>query len=240
MEMERYRMFYEIKKKSNYIRILGEEFVKNNKNKGYIIYKHKKYPLQGLLAFQHPKNDKLKIQMLLSKDCYNKSCMFKDCSLLITFKCDYNINSIKDSLFKSENIYCLSDLDGNEKINFDNSKNAFNEVEYNFSFNIFESNKKLRNLNENETINNCIWNTKISIMNEIFSNCSSLISLPDISSWETSKIIDMNKIFYNCKSLSSIPDISKRDISNVIYMDKMFYNCLSLSLLPDIAKWKYK
>ena len=61
--MERYRMFYEIKKKSNYIRILGEEFVKNNKNKGYIIYNNKKYPLQKLLSCQNFKNDKLKIMM---------------------------------------------------------------------------------------------------------------------------------------------------------------------------------
>ena len=80
------------------------------KIKRYVIYKHKKYPLQKLLSCQNFKNDKLKIMMLLSKDCYNKSCMFKDCSLLMTFKCDYNINSMKDSLFKSENIYYLSNF----------------------------------------------------------------------------------------------------------------------------------
>ena len=38
----------------------------------------------------------------------------------------------------------------------------------------------LKIFNENEINDNNKWNTKISIMNEIFSNCSSLISLPDI------------------------------------------------------------
>ena len=74
-------------------------------------------------------------------------------------------------------------------------------------------------------------------MNEIFSNCSSLISLPDISNWNTSNIFDMSKIFFNCRSLSVLPDISKWNTSNVIDMNQMFYNCSSLSFLPDISKW---
>jgi len=259
MEMERYKMFYKNKKNISSIRLLGEEFVKNNKNKGYIIYNNKKYSLQNLLSFQNNKNDNIKIKMLLSKDCYNKSCMFKDCSLLITIKCDYNNNSIKDSLCKGENIYCISEFDDKEKLNFYDDENVFNNMDDysllkflmkidDFNENIYDDDDssilkmfellmKFDNCSENEINDDYKWNTKISVMNEIFSNCKSLISLPDISSWDTSKVIDMNKIFYNCKSLSSIPDISKWDTSNVIYMDKMFYNCLSLSLLPDISNW---
>ena len=57
-------------------------------------------------------------------------------------------------------------------------------------------------------------------MNELFSNCSSLLSLPDISNWDTSDVISMSKIFYNCKSLSILPDISKWNLGNVINMEK--------------------
>ncbi len=41
MEMEKYIMIYETKKNAN-IRILSEEFVRNYRNKGKIIYKNKR------------------------------------------------------------------------------------------------------------------------------------------------------------------------------------------------------
>ena len=71
----------------------------------------------------------------------------------------------------------------------------------------------------------------------IFYNCSSLISLPDISNWNTNNVIDMSYIFYNCSSLISLPDISKWNTNNVIDMSYIFYNCSSLESLPDISKW---
>ena len=79
MEFERYKLIYEIMKKNNALRILGEDFVKNNKNKGRIIYKNKKYSLKGLFKSKDINSEKLKIKMILSKDCHNKSCMFKNC-----------------------------------------------------------------------------------------------------------------------------------------------------------------
>ena len=71
----------------------------------------------------------------------------------------------------------------------------------------------------------------------IFENCSSLISLPDISKWNTSEVTDMSKMFYNCKSLTVLPDISKWNTKNVTNLKKMFYNCTSLISFPDITKW---
>jgi len=43
----------------------------------------------------------------------------------------------------------------------------------------------------------------------MFAGCASLISLPDISNWNTQNIINMNALLYNCLSLESLPDISK-------------------------------
>jgi surface protein len=54
-------------------------------------------------------------------------------------------------------------------------------------------------------------------MKKMFFNCSSLISLPDISKWNTTNVINMKKMFYNCSSLISLPDISKWNTSNVRY-----------------------
>ena len=40
-----------------------------------------------------------------------------------------------------------------------------------------------------------------------------------------------------CKSLLSLPDISKWDTQNVTNMSYMFKDCYSLSSLSDISKW---
>ena len=52
-------------------------------------------------------------------------------------------------------------------------------------------------------------------MSYIFSECSALKSLPDISKWNTSNANNMSYMFKRYYSLSSLPDISKWDISNV-------------------------
>ena len=49
---------------------------------------------------------------------------------------------------------------------------------------------------------------KINSMESLFSDCSSLTSLPDISKWNTSNIVSMRNLFNGCSSLTSLPDIS--------------------------------
>ena len=68
-------------------------------------------------------------------------------------------------------------FDGNNSNNFsekaDNS-NEINDLNY-FKENIF---------------------TNVTNMNRIFGGCSSLISLPDISKWDTKNVTNMKYIFY--------------------------------------------
>ena len=78
----------------------------------------------------------------------------------------------------------------------------------------------------------------ITNMSCMFNQCSSLLSLSDISKWNTNNVTNMSGMFNYCKSLSSLPDISKWDTNNVTDMKCMFYECKSLSSLPDISKWK--
>ena len=236
MEVEKYKLIYEVKEKGNIKRILGEEFYKNNYNKEKMIYNNKKIThLRGLFELKNIMNGNLKIKMILSKDCSNKSCMFKDCSSLIQLKFYNNIynDDEKDILFDNDNIL---DFDDNNKDT--NNKNINNNDKDKILF-PFSEIEMIPNLQPNLRKDN-LWNAKISVMNEIFSNCSSLIILPDISKWDTFNVIDMSKIFYNCRNLSLLPDISKWNIINVVDMNKMFYNCLSLTKIPDISEWNTK
>ena len=64
----------------------------------------------------------------------------------------------------------------------------------------------------------------------MFRNCSSLISLPDISKWNTNNVKNMFGMFNNCSSLLSLPDISKWNTNNVADMRFKrfrFNNCSS-------------
>ena len=82
------------------------------------------------------------------------------------------------------------------------------------------------------------WNTSnINNMSHLFDNCKSLPSLPDISKWDTSNINNMSHLFDNCNSLSSLPDISKWNTNKVTDISSIFNNCKLLSSLPDISKW---
>ena len=101
------------------------------------------------------------------------------------------------------------------------------------------------NLKENGisiSLSNCIEITLIGIMNItdmsfMFYECESLLSLPDISKWDTININDMSFLFCGCSNLKSISDISKWNTKNVTDMNHMFFGCSELKSLPDISKW---
>ena len=82
------------------------------------------------------------------------------------------------------------------------------------------------------------WNTNdITNIKFMFNECSSLVSLPDISKWNTNNIKEISGMFYGCSSLISLPDISIWNTNNITDMSYMFYGCSSLKSLPDISNW---
>ena len=53
-------------------------------------------------------------------------------------------------------------------------------------------------------------------------------------------VTNASNMFSGCSSLSSLPDISKWNTNNVTNMSYMFNGCSSLSFLSDISKWNTK
>jgi surface protein len=68
-------------------------------------------------------------------------------------------------------------------------------------------------------------------LSDMFNNCESLKSLPDICNFNTSNVINMSGMFRGCTSLCEMSDISKWDTSNVKDMSEMFHSCISLTVL---------
>ena len=266
MEVEKYKMIYttkikkELKDKIDYlfikqkvkdemlndnIRILGHDFVKNNKNKAKLIINNKKYGLKESANKKKFTNDKIKINMILSKDISNISHMFKNCVKLLEISIDDDFININDEKFYKFEEYLDYNIENNEDINEDYYEDNYINF-YNDNDNIFSncSERKYMDINHsNSTISDIKDNIIIhqynyySNMSEIFYNCLSLLSLPDISKWNTNNVNNMSYMFYNCSSLSSLPDISKWNTNNVKDMSYMFSGCEILNTLPDISKW---
>ena len=74
-------------------------------------------------------------------------------------------------------------------------------------------------------------------MERIFSGCSSLTKLPDLSKWNTHNVTNTNSMLSGCSSLITLPDISKWNMNKNTDVSEMFFNCSSLKYLPDISKW---
>ena len=70
--------------------------------------------------------------------------------------------------------------------------------------------------------------SKVTIMREMFSGCSNLITIPPL---DTSKVTIMESMFNGCTSLKTIPPL---DTSNVTNMSWVFNGCTSLKTIPPL------
>ena len=201
------------------IKIFGNNFVENNKDKCIIIYKNRAFSLREYFSTKDiDKNDeKLEIFLLELKTIKNCSYMFDRCELLEEFqlfqsheKNDENISQVKSELIpEDENKY----KDFYFNINEFNMSNNYSSISFSQDqkslFIIYKIIIGL--LNE--------FPSFITEMNWMFNGCSSLISLPDISVWNTENIKDISHMFSGCSSLTSLPDISKWNTKNIKNMN---------------------
>ena len=234
------------------IKIFGENFVKNNRDKCMIMLYNKIFPLQEYLIDDvEINNDFLPILLIEYDIIYDKSFMFHNCKQLLAFLLPENIPEKLDDLdeknedkylyqnhkiidtikrMENNNYIDLLNLDSNTNIDylfsnfFDEQINIINE---NFSFvdSKNECNKKSLNL------------TTINLMKSYLNLCLSYIKVPDITSWNTEYLMNISNMFSGCHSLISIPDISRWNTKNVTDMKNLFYDCINLKTIPDLTKW---
>ena len=85
---------------SNYIRILGHDFMKNNSNKTIIIINNKKYKQKEFI--NGLKKDEIKINIILCLDISNFGHIFDNCIRLKDISLKKNIIDINDEEFHIE------------------------------------------------------------------------------------------------------------------------------------------
>jgi len=192
-------LHYKIEKDMTKIRIFGENFVRNNKDKCQIIYGNKHYKLTEYLELNNlDEKEILEIKLIGINNVTNLNGMFCNCYSLFSLPDISKWNTNKVTNMSNMFSYCSSLISLP-----DISKWITNDVtNMSYMFNFCYSLISLPDISK--------WNTKNVInMSGMFSYCKSLISLPDISKWNTKNVINISGMFSYCKSLISIPNISK-------------------------------
>ena len=165
--------------------------------------------------YKFPKDKKDIIKIKSKSPLTNISCMFYNCSSLISLNfSNFNTYSIinMNGLF-----YNCTSITSLNLSNF-NTKNVTNMRCMFFNCSSLNS-LNLSNFNTNN----------VTDMGRMFDTCSSLTSL-DLSNFNTNNVKDMNGMFYNCSSLKSL-NLYNFNTNNVLDMGGMFYNCFSLTSL---------
>ena len=170
MEEEKYKMIYSrrIKKKledmikygikeqkikdeleSNKIRILGHDFVKNNKNKAKLIINNKKCNLEEFINSSGFISNEIKIGIILYKELSNISYIFENCIKLKELSIT-DIDFIDDKEPEPEDFYDFINQDFDSiDIYKDNSLYLKKSIRINYDNDIEESEIPFKKYNEN-------------------------------------------------------------------------------------------
>ena len=190
---------FKVKKK---LKLFDQFFINNNEDKCTIIYKDQVYKLKEYLEdidkdYEHSSEKEIKIKLKINKDITNISYMFHTCDRLLYVKDvqkkNYpNINNLDLKMNSEHNKISEED---SQKAHFigKGENNIFNKNNWIDQDNSMPSSISLRKDNNISDTNKMIdvnftndyqfYNN--TDMSGIFKGCSSLISLPDISKWNT-------------------------------------------------------
>ena len=138
MEKVIYKMIYKIEKTKTdgFYKVLGEEFVENNKDKAKLIINNKIYELSEKIRINNLKNGYfIKVKLIFFNDIFDRSFMFDGCDTLIKIldsqiiknKFEINLNS-NGNLFNN----FITDEKYNNCIKTETSDEIYDE-EYNSS-----------------------------------------------------------------------------------------------------------
>ena len=175
-------------------RLFSDYFIKNNKDKCKIIYNEKEYEIAEYFEIDNNLNNDniIKIQLKIDNNITDISNMFNGCETLLSFRDISNLNDC-NNVNKP-----LNDSEYNNYI--DESNNRCEDEDYENFYNdnlTLSSIPSKNNISEFTGINELIIQSKnifynVTNMSYIFYGCSSLISIPVISKWNTKNVNYMN------------------------------------------------
>ena len=252
-------LVYEIYNSTNdTIRILGKNFVNNNKNYCKIKDGDKQKEITEFYKINNTKKAyTLNLTLIIDDNIEDIRGMFSECKYL-KYVSDFdlsssNITNISDLFYECSSLtslpssmskwntsnvtdmsglfYRCSSLESIPDISKWNTSNVINMMS------IFNGCSSLKNLPDFSK-----WNViKAKNISCMFVNCTSLNEMPKgISQWNTENVTNMGDMFNGCSKIRDLSELTNWNTSSVTSMKEMFKGCTSLTVRPDITKWNMK
>ena len=246
-------IIYDNKEFKKRIRIFGDIFFENNRNKILIKINDKIVKLKDPFLITEYKRE-IEITLFEINPIEDLSFLFHECIELVFLPniSEWNtskVTNMSSMFFGCTSLKLLPDISKWDMTKVTKINQMFAECSSLKTLPDF-SNWKLNNINDLSFLfYHCSSLTTLSGISEwitsnvtnmsgIFSGCSSLKNLPDISKWDTSRVTNFSGLFQSCCCLLSLPDISVWETRKLINIDSIFNRCFSLTVLPNISKWE--
>lgn len=169
----------------------------------------------------------LDLKGLKTSSVTDMSAMFLGCGSLRTIDLTgFDASNVINMSAMFNGCYSLESLD----------LSSFNAKKVELMNSTFCMCQELRTIKFSDSQNNKYIDTsKVTVMNDLFKQCSKLQDL-DLSSFDTSCVTDMSEMFSSDFALKTL-DVSSFDTSKVTNMNYMFNNCSALNTIAVSDKW---
>jgi len=209
------------------IRIFGEKFVNNNKDKCHLIIYNNDCELKEKYNFKE--KGEQTITLVIDEEIVNFEGMF----------CLYK------GIFPLTDASSLQDLDTSEAINLSSMFCCCNRIaDFSFvqnwdvskceNFEYIFINCSFSNVN---FLSN--WNTMKAIsLRGVFERCCKLSDITGIKNWNVKNSKYFSYMFYYCENLIDVNAIQYWNMTNALEIDYMFCYCKKLNNMDSLYKWK--
>ena len=253
------QLWSELFKIGDEIRIFGDDFVENNRDKLSLIINN--IYSDHLIPKTKIKDNYLEVILIQNSEedeIKDLSCIFQDCVCLKNFE-EYkghksiNFQDVEDISYmfngcteiETLDLILFSPFENITKMEsvFSECRNltkiiGFDQWDTNkvkamaSMFNGCEQLEKINGLKRFETKN-------VTDFSEMFCNCEKLISISDIKDWNMEKAENLKGMFKNCANLKDLKYISWEP-KNIKNTEEMFSGCKLLENFPDFSNWNMK
>ena len=185
----------------SHIKLFGSKFVNKEKDKCKIIYNEKLYDLMDYFKLDnnYNHNDSIKIELRINNNITVISNMFYQCKELLSISdllvVNFNMTDINKSIDENNSNNSSEKSDNSNKIdiseNFYNDNLISSQIQKKTNSSVDNDTNELNYLKEN------IF-TNVTDMSYMFNECSSLISLPNLSKWDNKNITNMSIMLNEC------------------------------------------
>ena len=201
----------------------GEDFVKLNKDKSYLIINGQKQELCYKYKLKEGIN---KIEIVFLDSVSNYRALFKYCTSLIDISA-LKYWDVKDATCFSCSFRGCTSLKDISPLENWNTSNVVDMTA------CFEGDTALTDISPLKN-----WDvSKVNLMGSLFSHCTLLSDISPLQKWNVNNVHNLSRIFEGCKNLKNISSLKNWKVGNCTNFNCMFKECTSLCDITPLKNW---